>query len=77
MVFQFTADSVDPATFTDKVPLTGVGTEAVLFKGKDHFGSDVKFLAARNDKAAIVLFPYNLTDDQIQQLAAKAMTRAK
>ncbi len=63
-------------TYTEQHELTGLGTKAMYFKGTIKYGIQSRYVVVTTGKAAFVMFPMSdsLTDDQIKQLAAKAVT---
>ena len=65
--------AVPQDVYPTKEPVGGLGEEAVLFKGP----GGLRYLAARQGASGVVLFPLGegvkMSDQQLRDLAAKAL----
>jgi hypothetical protein len=75
--FTSSVNAVPADVYPEKDPLTGLGDEAVLFKGL----GGLRYLVARQGTSGVVLFPlgegFKMSDKQLQELAAKALASAQ
>ena len=75
--YRASVGAVPEDVYPDKQALPGLGDEAVLFKGP----GGVRFLVARKGTSGVVLFPlgegYNMSDQQLRDLAAKALASVR
>ena len=75
--FTASADAVPGDLYPEKVPLPGLGDEALLFKGP----GGLRYLVARQGTSGVVLFPLGegskMSDQQLRDLAAKALASAQ
>lgn len=68
------AIGLSPARYPVRESLTGIGDEAMLFSNDDSGGR--RLVARRGDRGAVVVtFDESVTDDQLVQLAARAVER--
>ena len=69
-------NAVPVDVYPTKEPIAGLGEEAVLFKGP----GGLRYLVARQGAAGVVLFPlgegFKMSDQQLRDLAAKALASA-
>jgi hypothetical protein len=69
--------AVPEDVYPTKEPIAGLGEEAVLFKGP----GGLRYLVARQGASGVVLFPlgegFNMSDQQLRDLAAKALASAQ
>ena len=66
-------NAVPEDVYPDKLPVPGLGEEALLFKGP----GGLRYLVARQGSSGVVLFPlgegFKMSDQQLKDLAAKAL----
>jgi len=76
--WQYTSavESVPEDLYPSRSPVAGLGDDAVLMSGP----GGLRYLAARKGEAGVVLFPlgqgFQMTDDQLRELASRALAAA-
>jgi hypothetical protein len=75
--FKSAVGAVPGEVYPIKEPVPGLGEEAVLFKAPE----GLRYLVARQGESGVVLFPlgsgFEMTDQQLRDLASKALSAAR